>query len=240
VNDALVLFDIDGTLIDAGGAGRAAIHAAFGDVFGVSAEALRSTRVPFAGRTDPVIFRSIAAALGLGDGPYHRYLDALHDAYYRRLAELLERPDPRRRVLPGVRALLDALSARPRTHVGLLTGNLERGARAKLSALGLAGYFEDGGFASDSEDRREIARIAAERIARRIGAPVSPGRTVVIGDTALDVDCARANGFRCIAVGTGGADPATMGTWPCDARFADLADVGAVLAAIDADDRGGR
>ena len=227
-----ILFDIDGTLIDAAGAGRACLNVAFAEVFGVEPSLLAATAVPFAGRTDPAIFRSIADALGVAPRDYLARVDAVREAYFAALRIRMAIPDPRRRVYPGVLALLESLRASDHAAIGLLTGNLERGARIKLEAFDLNRFFPAGGFSTDDGDRRAIARIAAARVAEHHGAEIPPERTVVIGDTALDVDCARANGFRSIAVATGGASPEEIATWPCDAWFDDLADLPAVWRAI--------
>ncbi len=227
-----ILFDVDGTLIDAAGAGRASLHEAFVEVFGIEPASVAATSVPFAGRTDATIFRSVAIALGIPEADYDAGAGAVREAYLAALQARMARPDPRRRVYPGVRALLEALAANEDAVLGLLTGNLERGARIKLEAFDLNRYFETGGFATDDGDRREIARIAAARVAALHGLEIPPARTVVIGDTALDVDCARANGFRSIAVATGGAPAEEIARWPCDARFDDLTDLNAVWCAI--------
>lgn len=231
----LILFDVDGTLIDTAGAGRAAVQSAFAEVLGCDSDRLDGVRVPYAGRTDPVIFRAVAVALGIDGRLYEEARQRLFDTYVERLGEIMATPDARRRVLPGVEALLRDLRDRPGVHVGLLTGNLESGARTKLEPFGLNRYFRAGGFSSDSEDRREIARIAADRLRGLLGADVAPSRTWVVGDTALDVDCARANGFRALAVGTGGADDGTLATWDPDAWFTDLSRTRAVLRTLGLD-----
>lgn len=230
-----ILFDIDGTLICSAGVGRTSVHAAFVEIFGVDPATVAATFVPFAGHTDTAIFRSLADALGIAPEVYDAGAGAAREAYYAHLRAAMARPDPRRRVLPGVRRLLETLGSIDAALLGLLTGNLEPGARIKLEAFGLNRFFETGGFATDDGDRRVIARHAASKVATLHGVEVPPERTIVIGDTALDVDCARANGFRSIAVATGGASRDEMATWPCDACFDDLSDVGAVMRAIGLD-----
>ena len=144
----------------------------------------------------------------------------------------LARPDPRRRIMPGVRELLDALSSRPDVLLGLLTGNIEEGARAKLEPFGLNGYFPSGGFSSDHRDRSEIARLAHEKTSRHAGAVIPPGRVSVLGDTEHDISCARANGFRAIAVYSGWVPHDRLAAAHPDFLFEDLSDLPSVLSAL--------
>jgi phosphoglycolate phosphatase-like HAD superfamily hydrolase len=157
--------------------------------------------------------------------------------YLEALRNLLSSPDPRRRVLPGIRRLLDTLDAMRAVHIGLLTGNLEAGARAKLEPFGLAGYFPAGGFSSDHEDRNEIARIATEKFRQRTGFEFAPDRVHVVGDTELDVECARANGYRAVAVASGWVSAQRLREAAPDAFFDDLTDLPRVLRALGLDGR---
>jgi phosphoglycolate phosphatase-like HAD superfamily hydrolase len=232
----IVLFDVDGTLIDPAGAGRGAVFDALQEVFGVSRQALEDARVRFAGRTDPRILRSLARAVAIPDERLRAHFERYVDAYVSHLRARLQAPTSRCRVLPGVEELLDTLRAHGGVYLGLVTGNLERGAHAKLERFGLDRYFEDGGYSSDDEDRATIARIARERLERRHGLRLAPERIVVVGDTELDVACARANGFRSVAVGTGGATAERMTSWGCDAWLEDLADARAAWAAFGLDE----
>jgi phosphoglycolate phosphatase-like HAD superfamily hydrolase len=226
----LVLFDVDGTLVDTRGAGRRALQAAFGAVHGLADVAARTAAVAFSGKTDPTIVAEMAAALelthdGVLGGAFERaYLDAL--------AEEMARPDPGYRVLPGVRGLLDALAPRAHVHLGLLTGNVEAGARAKLQPFGLNPFFPTGGFGSDHADRREVARCAAACLARHAGCALEPERVVVVGDTELDVDCARANGYRAVAVLTGWSTREALQAAGPDVLLQDLSDLPATLRAL--------
>ena len=228
----LVLFDIDGTLVDTAGAGKRSIERAFRALWGVDGDPVAKGRVRYSGRTDPQIFRSLAAAYGIAETDYSARRGQLIDAYLSALAEEMQRPDPRRRVLPGVVSLLDALAATEHVHLGLVTGNVEPGARSKLEPFGLSRYFPGGGFGSDHADRREIARLAHRRLSQRHGLDFLPSRVVVVGDTEHDVSCARANGFRSIAVGTGRIPIETLHASGPDALFSNLADRDAVCAAI--------
>ncbi len=228
----LALFDIDGTLIDTGGAGRAGLEASFRSVFGLEDVARSAAGVRYGGKTDPSIIADIARAVGLPDGAVEARYPELQSAYLTALRFELQRPNPRRRVLPGVAALLEALAARGDVALGLVTGNVEEGARVKLDAFGLNRYFSDGGFSSDHPDRNEIARIAHQKLSRRAGFRFPAERVVVIGDTELDIACARANGFRVIAVASGSTSQAELAAAAPDALVADLTETAAVMAAI--------
>jgi phosphoglycolate phosphatase-like HAD superfamily hydrolase len=228
----LVLFDIDGTLVDTGGAGRLGLEASFRSVFRLDDVSGSTARVRFDGKTDPTIIADIAREAGIQATEVEaRYAD-LQDAYLQALRKELAVPNPRRRVMPGVRALLDRLAARPDVFLGLVTGNVEEGARVKLDAFGLNRYFADGGFSSDHPERSEIARIAHQRLSRRAGFRFPVDRVMVIGDTELDVVCARANGFRAIAVQSGWVPRDRLLAANPDTLLADLTDAAAVLTAM--------
>lgn len=228
----LVLFDVDGTLVDVAGAGRRALEEAFRRTFGLADIADAAARVRFAGKSDPTIIAEIAREAGLPGTEVERRFPELQRAYLEALRDELRRPEPRRRVMPGVPALLEALAASPGVALGLITGNVEEGARAKLDAFDLNRFFPDGGFSSDHPDRSEIARIAHARLSRRAGRPFPPRRTFVVGDTEMDVLCARANGFVAIAVESGWVPRGALLASRPDAVFEDLTDRGAVFGAM--------
>ena len=199
----LILFDVDGTLIETGGAGRKALIAAFRELSGDDGLEQAAATVPFQGKTDPVIFCDIAAAVGLERAEFAAGLEQFWPRYLLHLERFMRDPALQRATLPGVRELVERLDARDDAYLGLLTGNIERGARTKLEAFGLNRFFPDGGFASDSHDRREIARLAHRKLSRRHGISFDPATTVVVGDTRHDVDCGKANGFRTVAIDSG-------------------------------------
>jgi phosphoglycolate phosphatase-like HAD superfamily hydrolase len=230
---SLVLFDVDGTLVDTAGAGRAGLLRSFRRVFEVEDIAERAATVRLDGKTDPTIIAEMAEAAGIPKASVEtRYAD-LHRAYLDALAEELRRDDPvRRGVLPGVRRLLDELHPRRDVWLGLVTGNIEQGARAKLGTFGLNAFFPDGGFASDHPDRTEIARIAHERFCRRAALRFAPERVAVVGDTELDVACARANRFRAVGVASGRVDRARLAAAGADAVLSDLTDLDEVMRAL--------
>ncbi len=228
----LILFDIDGTLVDAGGAGRRALLVTFDRLFS-PASLTAAGRVPFAGKTDVAILRDMARELGIGADDLAKKRQEFDRVYEGALRHELHLDGaPPQRVLPGVLALLNLLADRADARTGLLTGNIAVGARLKLERFDLNRFFEGGGFGDDAPDRRGVARAAREDMARRSGIDFEAGDVIVVGDTDKDVDCAHANGFRAIAVDTGWAEPGSLTAARPDALFEDLSNTDAVLRAI--------
>jgi len=198
----LLLFDIDGTLLlRAVEAHRDAIHHAIHRVWHVPDPA--AARVQPAGRTDPEIARAILLQSGVSaDRIDARWQDFKHTAaeeYAARVDDSLARF-----LAPGIADVLGSLAERDDVVLSLVTGNLEAIARLKLARAGIGHFFArgQGGFGSDHEDRSELPAIARRR-AGQPGEPHPREETIVIGDTPLDVACARADGVRCIAIATG-------------------------------------
>jgi phosphoglycolate phosphatase len=194
----LVLFDIDGTLILTGGAGMRAFYSALKQTFqlSVSSEVIRPD-----GKTDPLIAREFLAHYGQESMWNEQSREELFASYLESLAEEMASSHRRGeiRVLAGVAELLEALAGRPDFALGLVTGNIERGARLKLNDLGLNRYFPFGGFGSDSENRTVLIRKGMQR-GREHVAPEPVESSFVIGDTPLDIIHGRAAGARTIAV----------------------------------------
>jgi len=228
----LVLFDIDGTLVDTGGAGRIGLTASFRAVFGIDDIETPVSLVRFGGKTDPTIIAEIARSAGIPAAEVEARYTELQHAYLRALRSELATPNPLRRVLPGVAPLLSSLAGRPDVFLGLITGNIEEGARVKLDAFGLNHYFVDGGFSSDHPERGEIARIAHQKLSRRAGFRFPADRVMVIGDTELDVTCAHRNGFRSIAVASGSSSAEELRTANADVVFTDLTETTALLTSM--------
>lgn len=194
----LVLFDIDGTLITDHGAAREAYDVALREVYGYSGDL---HQYDFSGRTDPQITMMV-----LGDADYsveeiEEGFDAL---WHRYLAELGARATRDRvEALRGVRPVIEALETRHDVMLGLLTGNIEPGARIKLAAPGLNGYFPFGAFGSDSTDRNALAPIAIERASKIDGHRFAGRDVVIIGDSIYDVRCGVPHDATTIAVASG-------------------------------------
>lgn len=191
-----VLFDIDGTLVATGGAGKAALEAALAEEFGIK---LRTGKVQYSGRTDRAIIRDLLGLHGLKESLDN--LQRLLAAYLRHLPASLA--NHQGQVLPGIDPLVRQLHDRRDVTLGLLTGNVREGARLKLGHYGLFDFFALGGFGDQHYERDDVAREALSLVSQRHGAPVDPTRIWVIGDTPLDVQCARAIGARVVAVATG-------------------------------------
>ncbi|MBI1840609.1 MAG: HAD hydrolase-like protein [Verrucomicrobia bacterium] len=193
----LVLFDIDGTLLNTGGAGRKAFRHALETVFGI----VNGTEgVEFAGRTDTGLVRQLFTMHAID--PTRENAGRFFDAYYFWLDYILERhpgnPCPS---APEFLRMLRDLPEAPT--LGLLTGNVRLGAEIKLRHFRLWEEFRTGGFGDDSEDRDQIAHVAKRRGSQLLGRELSGDEIVVIGDTPLDIACAKAIGARSLAVATG-------------------------------------
>ncbi len=212
----LVLYDIDGTLISAGGAGTRSLNRAFHSLFGIE-EAFKS--ISMAGKTDPQIMREGLKLHRLDhlDGNVNKMIEQ----YLFFLKEEIE--NPMRHLMPGIKESLDLFSAKGMT-VGLLTGNMEKGAEIKLSPFGIYDYFNSGAFGSDHEDRDELLPIAIEKYKKQ-GLEFLPNDCFVIGDTPRDVQCAKVHGAYCIAVATGPYSVDDLRNTEADIVFASLEDV---------------
>jgi phosphoglycolate phosphatase-like HAD superfamily hydrolase len=223
----LVLWDIDGTLTLSGGAGQRALRAALKCEFGIE-HGLHD--IDFAGRTDGHIMRQIFGKTALTDDEHN--LRRFLDAYLGELPQELNNPGSR--VLPGIVAALTALAARPDFSQALLTGNVERGARIKLTHHGLSHFFKFGAFADDSHTRDELGPVALRRAHELLGVVFDPDRVYVIGDTPHDIACGKVIGARTIAVATGGHTVDELRTHHPTMVFADLSDTPGFLRAVGA------
>lgn len=193
----LVLFDIDLTLVQTAGAGRAAMEAAFERLYGVAGA---TAGVSFDGRTDRAIFIEIIERHGVANGAIETSLEEFAEAYLAEFPRFLAEKGGR--VLPGVPELLGALE-RELPGFGLATGNLRRGAAAKLAHFGLWERFSGGGFGDRHTSRADLVRDGIAELAAALGVAADPSNTIVLGDTPLDVEAAHRAGARAMAVGTG-------------------------------------
>jgi phosphoglycolate phosphatase len=220
----LVLWDVDGTLVDSAEHGRRAFEDAYGEAIGRPLE----SSVDYAGRTDHQIAMAMLEGMGGADEHLPRVLEQLVPALEAR-RELIRAEG---RVYPGVPETLEVLGGRDDVRQSLLTGNLEANAAIKLGAFGLERHFdfELGAFGSDPHERRsDLVAIARERAEGKLGGPVE---VVLVGDTPRDVQAAREAGVRVVAVATGfSAEEALRESQP-DALLRDLSDTDRAVEAI--------
>lgn len=217
----LLLFDIDGTLIDSHGAGGGAILDAAEEYFGIKREELPELQL--AGATDPAIamdvFNMVKRAHTRED------VFAFLDRYLGNLKRRLGAADFKGITLPGVNQLLEALRQEPEVHLGLLTGNVRQGAEIKLGRHGIFHYFVDGGFGCDHHDRNKLGPVALQRMQDATGMSFAIEDVIVIGDTPKDIRCAEAFGAKCLAVATGQYSSEQLEAfkpWRCVSSFTDV------------------
>src|SRR5947207_9422343 len=221
----LLLFDIDGTLVNTGGAGVEALKLIVHDRFSAK-DHLRDIEI--AGKTDRAIIRDILRKYQVK--PTEENIASFAEEYIHRLPLSLSRS--RGRVLPGIQPLLERLKPQPNIVLALLTGNLQQGARLKLQHYGLWQFFDFGAFADDHHDRNELGAFALERAEQETGIKFSPEQVDVIGDTGHDIACGKAFGARTIAVATGSWSREKLAAEKPDFLFNDLADVDDAIATL--------
>ncbi len=231
VTRRLVLFDIDGTLLLSGGAGRRAILAAVAEDAGIAPDQVEQVR--FDGKTDPQIVTELFAAAGHPEFPGPERIARVLDRYLDHLERDLARSADLVTVMPGVEALLDSLGRDDRVVLGLLTGNVTRGAVLKLAAVKIrSDQFRVGAYGSDHHLRSELPAIAAGRARTIFGRRPVGDEIIIIGDTPADVTCGRAVGARSIGVATGSFSTDSLAGAGADHVFADLSATETVHAII--------
>jgi phosphoglycolate phosphatase len=223
----LVLFDIDGTLLWSDGAGRRSMTVALTEAIGTAGP----PEYRYDGKTDPQIVRDLMALAGVAPEAIAERIPPLLERYITLLAE--EVRDRRLALFQGVAELIEAVDAADDMALGLLTGNVRRGAELKLRAAGLAfERFRIGAFGSDHADRPELPAIAQRRARETLGVELSGDRVIVIGDTPADIACGRGIGARAIAVATGHYGVDELSRHAPAAVFATLENTDAVMAVI--------
>ena len=224
----LVLFDIDGTLVIAKGAGRRALGRALERVYGTTGAI---DAYDFRGKTDPRIVSDLMSAAGVAAEAIRAGLDECFECYARGLVDEIG-DGSRVTVLPGVAELVQRLDRQDDVVLGLLTGNIEEGARIKLTPTGLWPFFRTGAYGSDDADRRRLPSLAARRAHALTGHAFRPQDVLVIGDTPLDIECARAFGAVAVAVATGFHPYRELAGENPDLLFESFADVEAAAASL--------
>ncbi len=215
------LFDIDGTLIKTGGAGGAALMEAFSQTFGVG----QPQDVPFSGRTDRGIARNLFRLHDVADSEDNWQL--LRGEYLKRLRHYL--PQRQGEVLQGVPQLLAQLSQHADATLGLLTGNTRDGAKIKLEYYQLMHHFSFGGFGDTHVERDGVAQEALAACRERFDGQTRIEQVWVIGDTPLDIQCARSIGAKVVAVATGWDDRQSLAKAQPDLLLDDLTETETIL-----------
>ncbi len=214
----VLLFDIDGTMVAGAGAGRNAMEEAFEALYRKPV-VIESHRL--SGRTDRGIGLELLREHKLAAPENEEAeLARVFEAYLERLPHRLRQTPGR--LLPGVTEILNRLKQAQGLSLGLLTGNLKQGARHKLDSFGLTEFFAFGGYGDRHADRDDVAREAIGQIPPEVG---TPKEVWVIGDTPLDIRCARAIGARVLAVATGGHPRDELATFGPDLLLDNLADI---------------
>jgi phosphoglycolate phosphatase-like HAD superfamily hydrolase len=224
-----LLFDLDGTLLLTGNAGIRAMQRAGRQLFGAG---FSVENVKVAGRLDPEIYEDAARRSKVTDPMrYHGEFRAL---YLQILAEEIGADPDRVEALPGIPELLDRVCARDDLTVGLVTGNYREAAALKLegAGIGIERFFPTA-FGDEAVDRRALVALALGRLRGRIEVPFDARRVIVIGDTPSDVDCARANGGRCVGVATGRFTESDLRAAGADLTVGSFADSRSFLEFID-------
>jgi len=222
----LVLFDIDGTLLN-GGPARGAFETAMVEVFGTAGPI---DTWEFSGKTDPQIARELLTEAGFEEERIDAGLPRLWSRYLHEMEARL--PTQPTQQLPGVADLIQGLERLGDVGLGLVTGNLLDGARLKLASVGLDARFPVGAFGSDREVRNELPGIAVGRAREHWRRDFSPAEVVVVGDTPRDVDCGRFFGTRTVAVATGNFDVESLRAAGADAVLTDFGSTDQAMEAI--------
>ncbi len=225
----IVLFDIDGTLLWTDGTGRRSMEKALEKVFGFTGD----PSYRYDGKTDRQIAREQMLAAGVDDPSITARMDDVIDEYVAGLyAEFATDPEAAK-MCAGIPELLDALESNPDVRLGLLTGNIEKGARCKLQAVGIDfDRFRINAFGCDNADRPELPGIARQRAVELLGTHVKGEQMVIIGDTPADIQCGRSLNVRSIGVATGRYGVSELSTHNPTAVFETLEDTDAVVSAI--------
>jgi len=223
----LLLFDVDGTLLSSGPGWRAAFGSALADVFGTSGDL---DHFAFEGKLDPLIVAELMRGAGVSEEAVAEGLPRALALYLDRLEAALavERP----RTKPRVPELLERIAGNPSAVTALLTGNVERGARIKLSAAGLWHRFRFGAFGDEASRREELGPVALSRARAATGIAFEGPDCVVVGDAPQDVACGHALGARVVAVATGKTPAAALAAAGADVVLPDFVDLDATVGAL--------
>ncbi len=225
MTEKVIFFDIDGTLLNTGGAGQRAMERALTAEFQID---FPFDGVLTAGRTDRGITDEILERYSFDNTAQNRA--RFQEAYLAQLPMSLR--DSPGLLLPKIRELLEQLSLHGHVTLSLLTGNYAEGAWIKLRHYELDHFFQFGGFGDHDANRNNVAQVAIEVASRELDRAVDGSETMVIGDTPADIQCAQAIGAKCVAVATGVYSSIELEPYNPDHLFEDFADTDKVVERI--------
>jgi phosphoglycolate phosphatase-like HAD superfamily hydrolase len=206
----LILFDIDGTLLQGGKVFRKAFHGAVSEVLEKEFQkrlSFQSSGFDFSGKTDLQICREFLNYFEIGSTHHETLSERIIETYLKKVRRDLQIEADAVQVLEGVESVLTKLHEEPHSKQfvsGLLTGNVEGGSKLKLESVNLLKFFRKkiGAWGSDHWDRKKLPFIAVQRARKVLGIEFEPRQVVVIGDTIHDVACGKHFGSVTVAVGT--------------------------------------
>ena len=224
-NHRVLLFDIDGTLLNPANEGLVCLRRALEDVYGITGPI---EAYDMAGKTDWHIITDLMQAAGLDDETIKTKLLAAFSAYTRHIE--ITAKTLKMRPLPGVHALLENLADEPGYVLGLVTGNVREIVPFKLQAVGISpSLFTFGAFGSEHPDRNKLPPLALYRLGQQLGSALPTESALVIGDTPHDIACARHTGLRVLCVATGTYSREALEPHKPDYLLDDLSDTDAVM-----------
>ena len=223
MNPTLLLWDIDGTLVDMDRAGERALLQLIKETY--EHDFQEQLPIDLRGRTDTSIMRDLLAHIKIEATP--AAAEKFKNEYLALLPVTL--PKGKARLQPGIQIALDAIAAHPELHQALLTGNLREGARLKLEHVGIWKYFEFGAFADDSSNRNELGPFALRRAKEKLGIEFPPERVWIIGDTPHDIACGKAIGAKTLGVATGAFPVEELAACGATCTLQDLSETGKLL-----------
>jgi len=221
----IILFDIDGTLLHIGGAGKMAMIQAFKDIYGVS---YNFDGIVMAGKTDEEILKEAIHKVGfIGK---NNQIEMFKKRYFQLLMRNIRRKFPGEKIYPGVKPLLDKLIKYKNVKLGIITGNWKISAFIKLKHFDLDRYFEFGAFADDAVSREDLLPFALKRC--NIVKTINVKDVILIGDTPRDVNCAKTHGTISIGVATGSYTTEDLVAKGADLVIRDLNDTSSIISWI--------
>lgn len=223
----LVLFDIDGTLINTGGAGSVSMKIAFQQVWGIQ-DGFKN--IFMMGKTDPVILREALKNHNLMWDTYK--IDQFRKNYFHTLKKEIKKDRPGKRICPGIVPLLQLLHKRDDFILSLLTGNYAKSAFIKLEHFNINTFFQNGAFSDDTEKREEMVPIIQKKIENSKNIKLHNDDMYVIGDTPSDIKSAQKNKVNSIGVATGVHTLKELQSYRPDYLLKNLSDTARVLKVL--------